>query len=63
MKKLKLIAPYVRLITCLLLRRNFGKLKTIVGYYKTLRANAISLFKIKIETVYCNMLNSVLMIW
>ena len=26
MKKLKLIASYVRLITCLLLHRNFGKI-------------------------------------
>ena len=32
MKKLKLIASYVRLITCLLLHRNFGK--TQVFYFK-----------------------------
>ena len=35
MKKLKLIVSYIRLITCLLLHRNFGKSAYILNKYIT----------------------------
>ena len=43
MKKLKLIASYVRLITCLLLHRNFGNILKFFEIFITFRKNFFEL--------------------
>ena len=55
MKKLKLIGSYIRLITCLLLHRNFDKSFTV--HQRNVQKLATEIYKVKIELCSKTMLD------